>query len=331
MGTSLLGYRAWMSEVVERQTSGAGGPDSPTDLPARSWRTVLKRTFNEFRDDNLTDRAAALTYYAVLSIFPALIVFVALVGLVGQDPQTTDAVTGIVRDVTSPSTADSVHDTIQNVIHAKGGAGALLGVGLLAAIWTASGYLGAFMRAMNAIYEVEEGRPFWKRRPLQIVLTLVAVLAVALIGIALVVTGSLARSIGDRIGLGDTAVTVWSIVRWPVMLVIVSLLFAGLYYVAPNVRQPGLRWVTPGSAVAVLIWVIASAGFSLYVSNFGSYNRTYGSLGAAVTFLVWLWISNIALLFGAELDAELERSRELAAGEPAEDQILLPPREPAED
>jgi membrane protein len=319
------------SETAEHRTGADTAPDSPTDLPARSWRTTLKRTVKEFREDELTDRAAALTYYAVLSIFPALIVFVAIVGLLGQDPQTTNAITDIVRDVTSQSTANSVHDTIQNVINAKGGAGALLGVGLIGAVWTASGYIGAFIRAVNAIYEVEEGRPFWKLRPLQIALTIVAVLCVALIAIALVVSGSLAKSIGDRVGLGDTAVTVWSIAKWPVMLILVSLLFAGLYYLAPNVKQPGFRWITPGGAVAVLIWVVASIGFSIYVSNFGSYNRTYGSLGAAVTFLVWLWITNIALLFGAELDAELERSRELAAGEPAEEQILLPPRDPADD
>jgi len=291
---------------------------------------TVKRTAREFRQDHLTDWAAALTYYAVLSIFPALVVFVAIVGLVGQDPETTDAITHIVADVTSQNTADSVHDTAQNLINAKGGAGALLGAGLIGTIWAASAYVGAFMRAANAIYEVEEGRPFWKRRPLQIALTLVAVLSMAIVAIALVVTGSLARSIGDQVGLGDTAVTVWSIARWPVMLVVVSLLFAGLYFLAPNVRQPRFRLITPGGGVAMLIWVIASAGFSVYVSHFGSYNRTYGSLGAAVTFLVWLWITNLALLFGAELDAEIERTRELEAGRPAEDRILLPPREPAE-
>jgi membrane protein len=182
---------------------------------------------------------------------------------------------------------------------------------------------------MNAIYEVREGRPFWKLRPQQIVMTIVAVLGVALVAVALVISGPLARAIGDQVGLGDTAVTIWSIAKWPVMLVVISLLFAGLYYLAPNVRQPRFRWITPGGVVAVVIWVVASAGFSIYVSNFGSYNRTYGSLGAAVTFLVWLWITNLALLFGAELDAELERSRELAAGKPAEERILLPPREPA--
>jgi membrane protein len=318
------------SRTVERRTPSADAPDSPAELPARSWRATLKRTVKEFREDQLTDRAAALTYYAVLSIFPALIVFVAIVGLLGQDPQTTNAITDIVRDVSSANTANSVHDTIQGVINAKGGAGALLGIGLIAAVWTASGYIGAFIRAVNVIYEVEEGRPFWKLRPLQIAMTLVAVLCVALVAIALVVTGSLARSIGNRVGLGDTAVTVWSIAKWPVMLIVVSLLFAALYYLAPNVKQPGFSWITPGGAVAVLIWIVASIGFAIYVSNFGSYNRTYGSLGAAVTFLVWLWITNLALLFGAELDAELERSRELAAGEPAEDQILLPPRDPAE-
>jgi len=305
-------------------------PDSPADLSARRWIETLRRTVAEFRADNLTDWAAALTYYAVLSIFPALIVFVAIVGLVGQDPETVDAIAAIVADVTSQSTADSVRGTVESVIRAKGGAGALLGIGLVAAVWTASGYIGAFMRATNAIYEVREGRPFWKLRPLQIAMTIVAVLAVALVGMALVVTGPLARAIGDQVGLGDSAVTAWSIVKWPVMLVVVSLLFAGLYYLAPNVRQPRFRWITPGGVVAVLIWVITSAGFAVYVSNFGSYNKTYGSLGAAVTFLVWLWITNLALLFGAELDAELERSRELAAGRPAEEQILLPPREPAE-
>jgi membrane protein len=307
------------------------GPNPGYRPLAMTRRATLKRTVAEFREDNLTDWAAALTYYAVLSIFPALIVFVAFIGLVGQDPQTVDAITKIVADVSSQSTANSVHGTIENVIGAKGGAGALLGIGLLGAVWTASGYIGAFIRAINAIYEVREGRPFWKLRPLQIAMTLVAVLGVALIAIALVTTGTLARAIGDQVGLGDTAVTIWSIAKWPVMLVIVSQLFAGLYYLAPNVRQPGFRWITPGGAVAVAIWVTASAGFSLYVSHFGSYDRTYGSLGAAVTFLVWLWITNLALLFGAELDAELERSRELAAGEPAQDQILLPPREPADE
>ena len=292
-----------------------------------TWET-LKRTVREVRDDNLTDWAAALTYYAVLALFPGLIVLVAILGLAGQHPETTDALLQIVRDVGPASAVDTFRDPIESVVKSSGGAGALLGVGLLGAIWSASGYVGAFIRACNAIYEVEEGRPFWKRRPLQIAITIAMVLLLALVAISIVVTGPLARSVGDVIGLGDTAITIWNIAKWPVIVVIVMGMFTVLYYVAPNVRQPRLRWVTPGGVVAVLVWLVASLGFALYVANFGSYDKTYGSLGGVVVFLVWLWLSNLALLFGAELDAEIERSRELAAGLPAEESIQLPAREP---
>jgi membrane protein len=295
-----------------------------------TW-AALKRTFREFQEDNLTDWAAALTYYSVLALFPGLVVLVAILGLAGQHPQTTNALLEVVRDVGPASAVDTFRGPIESVVKSNGGAGALLGVGLLGAIWSASGYVGAFIRASNAIYEVAEGRPFWKRRPLQIAITIAMVLLLALVSIAIVVTGPLARSIGDVIGLGETAVTIWSIAKWPVIVLVVMGMFAVLYYVAPNVRQPRLRWVTPGGVVAVLAWLVASAGFALYVSNFGSYDKTYGSLGGVVVFLVWLWLSNLALLFGAEFDAELERSRELAAGLPAEESIQLPPRTPAED
>jgi len=295
-----------------------------------TWAT-LKRTIRELRDDNLTDWAAALTYYSVLALFPGLIVLVAILGLVGQHPQTTNALLDIVRDVGPASAVDTFRGPIESVVKSNGGAGALLGVGLLVAIWSASGYIGAFMRAMNAIYEVEEGRPFWKRRPLQIVITVAMVLLLALVSISIVVTGPLARSIGDEIGLGDTAITIWNITKWPVIVVVVMGMFTVLYYVAPNVRQPRLRWVTPGGIVAVVMWLIASAGFGVYVANFSSYDKTYGSLGGVIVFLIWLWLSNLALLFGAEFDAELERSRELAAGLPAEESLQLPERAPPKD
>ena len=295
-----------------------------------TWAT-LKRTIREFREDNLTDWAAALTYYAILAIFPGLIVLVAILGLVGQHPETTNALLDIVDDVGPESAVDTFRGPIEGVVTSNSGAGALLGVGLLVAIWSASGYVGAFTRAMNAIYEVEEGRPFWKLRPLQIVITVAMVLLLAIVAISIVVTGPLARSIGDQIGLGDTAVTVWNIAKWPVIVVIVMGMFAGLYYVSPNVRQPQRRWITPGCVLAVLLWLVVSAGFAIYVANFGSYDKTYGSLGGVIVFLVWLWLSNLALLFGAEFDAELERSRELAAGLPAEDSILLPERSPAKE
>ena len=295
-----------------------------------TWAT-LKRTIAEVREDNLTDWAAALTYYAVLALFPGLIVLVAILGLVGQHPETTNALLDIVRDVGPASAVDTFRGPIESVVKSSGGASALLGVGLLGAVWSASGYIGAFIRAANVIYEVEEGRSFWTRRPLQIAITVAMVLLLALVAISIVVTGPLARSVGDAVGLGDTAVTIWGIAKWPVIVVIVMGMFAVLYYVAPNVRQPRLRWVTPGGVVAVLAWLVASLGFALYVSNFGSYDKTYGSLGGVVVFLIWLWLSNLAILFGAEFDAELERSRELAAGLPAEEVLQLPERSPPKD
>lgn len=306
-------------------------PRTPVHLERRNWRRVLKRTFKEFREDNVMDLAAALTYYAVLASFPAMLVFVAILGLAGQHPQTTNAVLEIVGDLGPQSAVDTFEAPLREVIESKGGATAILGVGLAGALWAASGYVGAFMRASNRIYEVEEGRPFWKLRPLQIALTVAGVLLLALVAIALVVTGPIAESIGAQIGLGDTAVTLWNVLKWPVMLTVVMAMFAALFYISPNVRRPaGVHWVGLGGVLAVLVWVLASAGFALYVANFGSYNATYGTLGGVVIFLVWLWVSNIALLLGVELNAEVERERELAAGLPAEERIQLPPREAAD-
>jgi membrane protein len=310
--------------------SGAGRPSHPGDLPRRSWKAILKRTIREFREDNLMDWAAALTYYGVMSLFPMLVVLVAVLGLFGK-PETVTTLIDSLRTAGLDGIAENIENPLNGVVENRGGAGALLGAGLLVALWSASGYVGAFIRASNAIYEVEEGRPFWKLRPFQLGVTLVAVLLLAAVALGLVISGPLAEAFGDAIGLGDTAVTVWGIVKWPVMLAIVMSMFAGLYYLAPNVRQPRFRWVTPGGVVGVLIWVAASAAFALYIANFGSYNKTYGTLGGVISFLVWLWISNIAILLGAELDAELERQRELEMGLDAEAEIKLAPRqEPAE-
>ncbi len=298
---------------------------------AHRWIRVLRRTVTEFRDDALTDRAAALTYYAVLSIFPALIALVSIVGLFGDPRATTDSLTEIVEQVGPESAADTFKGPIEQVTSNRGAAGVLLVVGIALAIWTASGYVGAFGRAANAIYEVEEGRPFWKLRPLQLAITLVMVVMLALVLVALVLTGPLASAVGDAVGVGDTAVTVWGIAKWPVLLVVVILMFGVLYYLSPNVRLRGPRWITPGSIVALVIWIVASAAFAFYVANFGSYDKTYGTLGGVVSFLVWVWIGNIAVLLGVELNAELERERELAAGvSGAEETIQLPPREPAD-
>lgn len=289
--------------------------ERPGDLPARAWVAVLKRTVAGFRRDNLTDRAAALTYYTMLSIFPALIALVAIVGLAGQYPQTTNKLLEIVGQIGPASAVNTFRGPIESVVRNKGDAGILLVVGLLGALWSASCYVGAFTRTTNSIYEIEEGRPFWKLRPLQLLLTLAMVVLVAIVGIAVVLTGPIAEAVAKPIGLGGAAVTAWNIAKWPVLLAVVMLVLGVLYHWAPNVRQPAFRWITPGSVLAVAVWILASAGFAVYVANFGSYDRTYGSLGGVVVLLVWLWISNIAVLLGAELNAELERQRELGSGD----------------
>jgi membrane protein len=300
-------------------------PEGPTDLNAGSWFSVLKRTVREFREDALTDWAAALTYYAVLAIFPALIVLVSTLGLIGDSA--TDPLIENLNQVAPGPAREIFTDAIRNLQSSQGSAGVLFLVGLGGALWSASGYVAAFMRASNAIYEIEEGRPIWKTLPVRLGLTVALLVLVAVSAIAVVLTGGLAEEVGDLIGLGSTAVTVWDIAKWPVLLVVVSFMFALLYWAAPNVKQPGFRWISPGGLLAVLLWVIASAAFAFYISNFGSYNKTYGALGGVIVFLVWLWISNIAVLLGAEFNAELERGRAIEAGQPAEQEPFMEPRD----
>ena len=299
-------------------------PEDPEEIPRRQWGTVLKRTVKEFREDDLTDWAAALTYYGVLALFPALIALVSIVGLLGQS-----TVDDLVSNIQAIPGATDVKKTIVNAINdiSRHGeqAGLAFVVGLTLALWSASRYVGAFFRASNAIYETGEGRPFYKLRPLEMGVTLVMLLSITLTLAAIVVTGPVTEQVGKAIGLGDTSQTIFDIAKWPVILLVVSFMFSLLYYAAPNVKQPRFRWFTPGSVLAVVIWVIASAGFALYV-NFFPNNKTYGSFGGVIVFLTWLWISNIALLLGQEMNAELERQRELDAGLPAEEEIQLPPR-----
>jgi membrane protein len=296
-------------------------------MPKHSWGPTLKRTFKEFKEDNVTDWAAALTYYAVLSLFPALIALVSILGLVVDKATITRVLEQTLAQIGPSSAIKTFQGPINQVTGNSGTAGVLLIVGIAAALWSASGYIGAFMRASNAIYERAEGRPFYRLRPLQLFVTLILVLMAALVVLALIVSGPLASSIGNAIGIGSTAVTVWNIAKWPAMLVVVMVMLAILYYFSPNARQPKFKWITPGSVLAVVVWVIASAAFAFYVANFGSYNKTYGTLGGVIAFLVWMWITNIAVLLGAELNAEVERGRELAAGIPgAEDDIQLPYR-----
>ncbi|MBM7507707.1 membrane protein [Nocardioides salarius] len=301
-------------------------PDSPDDLTAPSWKYVLRKTGREFGKDQCTDLAAALTYYAVLALFPGLLALLSLVGLLGQGQESARTILGILRDVGAGSIADTLEPTLLDLSQSTG-AGLALVVGLLAALWSASGYVTSFGRAMNRIHEVGEGRPIWKLRPVMLLVTLVEVVLAAAVLTALVVTGPAAEAVGSAIGIGDTAVLVWSIAKWPVLLAAVVLMVAILFYSTPNVEQPKFRWISVGAALAILVWALASAAFGFYVANFSSYDKTYGSLAGVIVFLLWVWLTNLALLFGAELDSELERGRELQAGLQAEDQLQLPPRD----
>ncbi len=302
-------------------------PDELSDLPKESWFATLKRTVKEFSDDNGTDWAAALTYYAVLALFPAVIALISIIGLVGNPRTTLNTLLQVVSDLGGTSAAEVMRGPLQGLVGQQK-AGIFLLVGLLGALWSASGYVSAFSRASNAVYEVEEGRPFWKLRPLQILVTLISVIMLALVAIGLVVSGPLAQSLGNALGVGGVALTAWNIVKWPVMALIVSLVISLLYYAAPNVRQPKFQWFTLGGLFALVVWALASLAFGFYVANFGSYDKTYGSLAGGITFLIWLWITNIAILIGAEFNAELERARELQARIPgAEEEIQLPPRQ----
>jgi membrane protein len=313
------------THTAVRPGVNGSGPDDPTDVHARTWFGVLKRTVKEFRADNLTDWAAALTYYGILAIFPALLVLVSVLGLIGESA--TQPLLDNLATVAPGPAQEIFTNAIENLNRSQGQAGLLLVVGIATALWSASSYVGAFIRASNSIYEVEEGRPFWKLRPIQIAITLTMIVLISIGAVAVVVTGPLAEEVGNVIGLGDAAVTAWDIAKWPVLVCLVSVMFSVLYWAAPNVKQPGFRWLTPGGVLAVIVWIIASAAFAFYVASFSSYNKTYGALGGVIVFLVWLWISNIAVLLGAELNAELERGRELEQGLPAERELQIEPRD----
>jgi membrane protein len=288
---------------------------------------TLKRTVTEFSEDNMTIWAAALTYFGLLSLFPALIAMVSLVGLFADPAATTRTLTDIVSRLGPSTAADTFKGPIESITSNRGAAGILFFVGLGTALWSASGYVGAFMKAANVIYETPEGRPFWKLRPLQILVTLVMIVLLAAVLLAIVLTGPVVSAVAGPLGIGSTAQTIWNIAKWPVLLVVVIVMFAVLFHASPNVKLPGFKWVTPGAVLAIVVWIVASALFAFYVANFGSYDKTYGALGGVVGLLVWMWITNIALLLGMELNAERERSRELEAGVPRADrEIQLEPR-----
>jgi membrane protein len=289
---------------------------------------TFKRMLKEISQDNLTDSAAALTYYGVLAMFPAAIALISIVGLVFDPQQIAHGLTTVLNQIAPGTAAKTFSGVINNLAGSTATAGLGLILGLAGALWSASGYVGAFTRAANVIWETPEGRPFWKLKPLQLLLTLIGVLFTAVIAAAVALSGPIVRAVGNAMGLSSTLVTVWNIAKWPVLVVIVAVMIAILYYLAPNVRLRGFKWVSPGAAFAVVVWIVASALFAFYVANFGSYNKTYGSLAGIVVFLVWFWITNLALLVGVELDSERERTIELKEGVPrAEKEIQLDARD----
>lgn len=304
---------------------GEDTPGTPGDLPRRSWWAVLRGTAREFLDDELPDRAAALTYYGVLAIFPALLVLVSALGVAGRSA--TDALLDNLQQLAPGPVRDILGDAVDQLRDNGGTSTLLLIVGLAGALWSASGYVAAFIRSSNAVYDIREGRPVWKTTPLRLGLTLLLLLLLSASALIVVFTGPVADRAGRALGVGDAGLTVWAIAKWPVLVVLVTLMVALLYWAAPNVRGRGFRWISPGSLLAVLLWTAASAGFALYVANFASYNKTYGTLGGVIVFLVWLWLSNLAILLGLEFDAELARERATRGGLPEGAEPYVEPRD----
>lgn len=300
-------------------------PDSPTQISESSWTHVLKRTVKEFKRDELTDRAAGLTYYAILALFPALLVLVSLLGIAG------DSATQTVLDNIHKLAPGSARDVITNAVtqlQSSGGTSSVLAVvGLLGALWSASGYIAAFIRASNAVYDVPEGRPAWKVLPVRVGLTLLLMVLTCVSALIVVLSGGLARQVGTALGVGDAAMTAWSIAKWPVLVVLVAIMLAILYWAAPNAKGRRFKFISLGSLLALVIWMVASAGFAFYVANFGSYNKTYGTLAGVIIFLVWLWITNLAILLGLEFDAEMARERAIISGRPPDEEPYVEPRD----
>lgn len=301
-------------------------PQTPPQVDKPSWKYVFKRAIAEFSRDRCTTLAAALTYYAVLAIFPALLAIVSLVGLFGQAEETTDLLLTVLRRLADESVVEVLRQPIEQLASSNA-AGLALVIGLVGAIWSASGYVSAFSQAMNTVYEIDEGRPFWKLRPTVLLLTVILLIIAVAIVLLLIVSGPIAQAIGESIGLGEVAVTVWNIAKWPIIVILAVLALAILYYGSPNVKQPKFRWMSMGAFIALIIMVVASLGFFFYVAGFSNYQKTYGSIAGVIVLLLWLWIVNLSLLFGAEFDAEMERGRELQAGIEAEESIQLPPRD----
>ena len=317
------------AEREESPTAERRADYEPEGVPRETGRfATLKRAFKEFSEDQMTDWAAALTYYGLLSLFPALIALVSIVGIFGDPQSTTQKITDIVTQIGPESAAETFSDPIRSITQERGAAGVMLIVGILAALWSASGYTGAYMRASNVIWETPEGRPFWKARPLQMAVTFVLIMLMLVIGLSIALTGPIVEAVADPLGVGSTATSIWDIAKWPVLVALFALMLSILNYFAPNVKQRSFKLITAGSLFAMAVWILASVLFAFYFANFGSYNKTYGTLGGLISLLVWMWITNVAILLGNELNAEIERSKEMDENVPrAEKEIQLKPRD----
>jgi membrane protein len=310
------------------QMASNGEFSSPLAIPRGSWSGTLKRTVSEFKEDKLNHWGAALTYYAVLSLFPALLVLVSLIGLFADPARVTKVLTDTISELGPATAAKTFQGPIESITSNRGTAGIVFIAGVIGALWSASGYVSAFAEASNSIYEVHEGRPFWKLKPLQLAVTFALILLAAIVALALVLSGPIVGALGGALGISDSVLTLWRYAKWPALVVLVLVIFGVLYYTSPNARVSGVRWVTGGAIVALVVWVLGSIAFALYVANFGSYDKTYGTLGGVVVFLLWLWLTNMAILFGAEFNAETERARQLETGvEGAERRLGLEERQ----
>jgi membrane protein len=268
-----------------------------------------------FYDDQMTHHAAALTYYALMSLFPAVLLALSLLGLFGQYPDTYNAIIGYLREVAPASVVDPLDRSLRGALQSKGTAATALGISVVVALYGTTGALEAARRALNVVFEVESGRRFLQRKAIDVASTVVLMTLVLVSLVLAFVGGRFAEDLLGFIGLGPTAARVWNIARWPAAVGTAMLVFAFIYYVTPDVQHHSFRWITPGAVVGVLLWLGASFGLSTYVSRVADVGAIYGTFAGAIVLVAWLWLTNVALLLGAELNAEIERERRLAAPE----------------
>lgn len=287
---------------------------------------IIKRTLRSFYDDQMTHHAAALTYYGLMSLFPALLLAISLLGLFGQYPATYDAIMGYLREVAPRSVLVPLDSSLRSALQSKDTAATAVAISVLVALYGTTGVLEAARRALNVVFEVKGGRSFLRRKVIDVASTFVLGALVIVSLVMVLVGGGFAEDLLGFLGLGSSAAQAWNIARWPGALAVAMLVFALIYYVTPDVQQRAFRWVTPGAAVGVLLWLVVSFGFSTYVSHFADVNAVYGAFAGAIVLVAWLWLTNVALLFGAELNAEIERENELAEGVPDEETLNRPAR-----